>query len=343
MKYLMGIDNGGTFVKAGIIDETGNLVAVSREPIHNQTPKPGFTERDMDALWEQNSKVVRAALEKSGLNPSDIAGVSFSGHGKGLYLVGADGRPAYPGILSTDTRAWEYPKKWKEDGTAEKVYKKTYQDILACQPVSLLAWLKDHEPKVYGNIRYCMTGEAGGEYTNFSGANLVNLNTAAYDRELLGYFGLEDLYDKLPPLKFSADICGRVTKEAAALTGLAAGTPVMAGMFDVDACGIASGIYFFDFNKQHFSKSQKDNAVVFTSINSLKVLKRSLKGVDFADYNVVIDTLNRYTVDFKENIYPLIVYLDKGKIVKVDMQSPETDGLSYLQQQLEEKYVDVEE
>lgn len=106
---------------------------------------------------------------------------------------------------------------------------------------------------------------------------------------------------------------------------------------------IASGIYFFDFNKQHFSKSQKDNAVVFTSINSLKVLKRSLKGVDFADYNVVIDTLNRYTVDFKENIYPLIVYLDKGKIVKVDMQSPETDGLSYLQQQLEEKYVDVEE
>ena len=106
---------------------------------------------------------------------------------------------------------------------------------------------------------------------------------------------------------------------------------------------IASGIYFFDFNKQHFSKSQKDNAVVFASISSLKVLKRSLKGVDFADYNVVIDTLNRYTVDFKENIYPLIVYLDKGKIVKVDMQSPETDGLSYLQQQLEEKYVDVEE
>ena len=38
----MGIDNGGTFVKAGIIDETGNLVAVSREPIHNQTPKPAF-------------------------------------------------------------------------------------------------------------------------------------------------------------------------------------------------------------------------------------------------------------------------------------------------------------
>ena len=92
-------------------------------------------------------------------------------------------------------------------------------------------------------IRFCLTGTANGEYTNFSGANLVNLETAAYDRELLSYFGLEMVYDKLPPLKFSADICGSVTEKAAKETGLASGTPVMAGMFDVDACGIASGIY----------------------------------------------------------------------------------------------------
>lgn len=253
MKYLMGIDNGGTFVKAGIVDENGGLVAVAREPIENQTPRPGFTERDMDALWRQNAKVVKAAVEKGGVSPSDIAGVSFSGHGKGLYLVGEDGRPSYPGILSTDTRAWEYPKRWKEDGTAKKVYEKSFQDILACQPVSLLAWIRDHEDGVLEKtkyvfsvndyIRFCLSGTANGEYTNFSGANLVNLKTAAYDKELLEYFGLEMVYDKLPPLKFSAEICGAVTEEAAKETGLMPGTPVMAGMFDVDACGIASGIY----------------------------------------------------------------------------------------------------
>lgn len=97
---------------------------------------------------------------------------------------------------------------------------------------------------------------------------------------------------------------------------------------------IASGIYFFDSNKRYFSKDQKDNIVIFTSINSLKVLKRNLNGMDFEKYNVVIDTLDKYTVDFKENIYPLILYLDKGEIVKADIQSPETDGLSDLQQQL---------
>ena len=137
MQYLLGIDNGGTFVKAGLVDTQGNLVAVCREPIQNFSPKPGYTERDMDALWAQNAKVIKAAVEESGVDPAQIAGISFSGHGKGLYLVDREGKPAYNGILSTDTRAWAQVKRWKADGTAEKVAKISFQDILACQPVSL--------------------------------------------------------------------------------------------------------------------------------------------------------------------------------------------------------------
>ena len=68
------------------------------------------------------------------------------------------------------------------------------------------------------------------------------MNTFQYDRELMGLFGLEELFEKLPPLKRSADLCGSVTGEAAGETGLLAGTPVAAGMFDVDACGLAAGL-----------------------------------------------------------------------------------------------------
>lgn len=70
----------------------------------------------------------------------------------------------------------------------------------------------------------------------------MNMTTFQYDRELLQLFGLEEIYDKLPPLRYPAEICGCVTKEAASLTGLAEGTPAAAGMFDVDACGLASGL-----------------------------------------------------------------------------------------------------
>ena len=195
---------------------------------------------------------MKEAIEKSGINPADIAGVSFSGHGKGLYLVGKDGKPSYNGIISTDARAWAYVKKWKEDGTAKKIYEKTYQDILACQPVSLLAWLKDNCPEVIENtkyvfavkdyVRYRMTGEAYAEMSDFSGGNLVNLATGEYDRELMELFGIGEVFDCLPPLKNAADVCGYVTKEASELTLLPEGTPVSAGMFDVNACGIASGL-----------------------------------------------------------------------------------------------------
>lgn len=252
MSYLMGIDNGGTFVKAGIIDETGTIIAVAKEAVDNITPEPGFTERDMDGLWNQNVKVIKEVIAISGIPAEEIAGVSFSGHGKGLYLVGEDGKPAYRGILSTDTRAWDYVKRWEEDGTRERAYKKTFQQILACQPVSLLAWLRDHKDgilektryvfSVKDYIRYRLTGAANGEYTDFSGAGLVNLTTGQYDKELLALFGLEGVYEKLPPLKNSADICGYVTEEAGRKTGLRAGTPVAAGMFDVDACGLAAGV-----------------------------------------------------------------------------------------------------
>lgn len=252
MRYLMGIDNGGTFSKAALFDENGVQISVASVPTVTLTPKPGYTERDMEELWQVNAKAARQAIEKSGIDPKEIAGVSYSGHGKGLYLVGKDGKPAYNGIISTDARAWAYVKQWKEDGTAKKVYEKTCQDILACQPVSLLAWLRDHEPEVLERtryvfavkdyVRYRMSGEAYAEYTDFSGGNLVNLHTGEYDRELLSYMGLDMVYEKLPLLRHASDICGHVTKEAAELTLIPEGTPVAAGMFDVNACGIASGL-----------------------------------------------------------------------------------------------------
>lgn len=252
MRYLIGIDNGGTFSKAAIFDEDGKQISVASVGTETITPEPGFTERDMDEIWRVNIEAIKTAILKSNINPKDIAGVSFSGHGKGLYMVNKDGSPSYNGILSTDTRAWSYVRKWNHNGTKEKVYQKTFQEILACQPVSILAWFQDFHPEVIENteyifavkdyIRYKLTGEAYAEYTDFTGANLVNLTTLSYDRELLGYFGLEDIYDKLPPLKKATDICGYITKEASELTLLPEGTPVTAGMFDVDACGIASGL-----------------------------------------------------------------------------------------------------
>jgi L-xylulokinase len=251
-RLFMGIDNGGTVTKAAIFDERGKQIGIASSRIETKFPAPGFVERDMASMWEITCDTIRDAIVNSGVDPKDIAGVACTGHGKGLYLWGKNDKPAYAGILSTDSRAWEYPLRWNKDGTASKAFAKTFQRILACQPVSLLAWLKEHEPGVIDNtrwifeakdyIRFMLTGEAFAEVTDYSGSGLINLAESRFDRDLLELYGIGEAYDLLPPLRYSTDLCGRVSSSASFKTGLVEGTPVAGGMFDIDACAVASGV-----------------------------------------------------------------------------------------------------
>ncbi|MGL5514527.1 MAG: FGGY-family carbohydrate kinase, partial [Sporomusa sp.] len=170
----------------------------------------------------------------------------------GLYLVGDDGKPVVNGIISTDTRAKEYVVRWYQDGTFDRVLPKTMQSIWAGQPVALLAWFRDHMPEVLTKtkhifmckdyIRYRLTGEAYAEITDISGTNLMNVRDVQYDEEILAEFGLAGLLPKLPPIRYSDEICGYVGKQAAEEIGIAVGTPVAGGLFDIDSCAIATGI-----------------------------------------------------------------------------------------------------
>lgn len=251
MKYFIGLDNGGTSVKAALYTANGEEIGVCSEYTQVDTIKPGYTEQNMLDMWKSNCRVLKKLLSQTKVDPAKIAAIACCGHGKGLYLWGQNSKPVRSGILSTDNRAYEYPLKWEKDGTAKEVFPRSLQKILACQPVSLLAWLKQHEPEsiekikwIFGckdYIRYMLTGEAYAEITDCSGTNFLNLNTKQYDPGLLKLFDIEFAATMLPPLRHSTDICGYITEEAARLTGLKAGTPVAAGMFDIDACALAVG------------------------------------------------------------------------------------------------------
>lgn len=252
MTYYLGLDNGGTTTKASIFSAAGEEIATVSVDTKMITPFPGFTERDMDEMWDANCACIRGVIEKSGIDAADIACVAVCGHGKGLYLWGKDNRPVRYGIISTDNRAWEYPKKWQQDGTEERVFAISCQHIMACQPVSLLAWLRDHEPECIDKtqwifeckdyVRFRLTGRACGEMSDYSGANFVDLRKGSYSAELLECFGLLGCMDKLPPLVQATDLCGTITEEAAKATGLKVGTPVAGGAFDIDACAVAVNV-----------------------------------------------------------------------------------------------------
>ena len=250
--YVLGIDNGGTVIKAALFDTEGKEIAVASRQTSLITPKPGYTERCMEELWEQNCACIRQVIAESGIAPEAIAGVGVCGHGKGLYPWGINGKPAHNGIISTDNRAWQYPEKWKKEGTFGALYPRLCQELMACQPVSLLAWMKDHDRAVYDSIRWAfsvtdyirfrLSGEAWSEATNISGSGLMNVRDGKVEEDMLRAFGIPEAFAMIPPLKYSSELCGKVSAEAAGLTGLVEGTSVAGGMFDIDACAIAMAV-----------------------------------------------------------------------------------------------------
>ncbi|CUX29673.1 FGGY-family carbohydrate kinase [Clostridium sp. C105KSO13] len=248
-KYVIGLDNGGTTTKAAIFNLDGVQISSAGMKTRAITPKPGYVERDMEELWQANCKCVKDALKKSSINPKDVIGIAVCGHGKGIYLWGKNDRPIYNGIISTDSRAWRYPKKWYDSGVHAKLHGQLCQEFMACQQVALLAWFKDNQREIYDNIKYVfsvkdyvrfrLTREAYSEATDISGSGLMDVRSAQFDKTILEELGIQETYDTLPPLRYSCDLCGKVTKEAAKLTGLPEGIPVAGGMFDVDACAVA--------------------------------------------------------------------------------------------------------
>ena len=181
-----------------------------------------------------------------------MAGVSFSAHGKGLYLVDEHGAPVRNGIISSDNRALPIVRKWKAEGVDAKAYPRGYQQLWSGHPVSLLAWLKQHEPESYRRVRhvlmahdwvrYKFTGAFGAEVTNISGSNLYNVGKGAYDPELFKLFGVDEMLGCMPPVLGSEQSLGGVSRAAAEETGLLEGTPVYGGFFDVVSAAVCAGL-----------------------------------------------------------------------------------------------------
>lgn len=248
MPSLLGIDNGLTVTKAVIFDVDGSVLAVARRRVPQSQPKPHFVERDMDALWHATAQAIAEAISLSGRPASDIAAVAATAHGDGLYLLDSDRRPLGPGILSLDSRAGGIVDAWADK--AEAALALTGQIPHASAPSALLGWIKAQEPQRYNQIahilackdwlRFCLTGEIATDSTEAS-TSFTNVCSQTYSPEALALFGLDGLSQALPPILPPSAIAGHVTPQAAALTGLVAGTPVAAGLHDVTASALGIG------------------------------------------------------------------------------------------------------
>ncbi|EDM5199685.1 carbohydrate kinase [Salmonella enterica] len=250
--FWLGIDCGGTYLKAGLYDAEGHEHGIHRQSLQTLSPLPGYAERDMHQLWQQCAATIAGLLKQTGVSGGQIKGIGISAQGKGLFLLDKQNRPLGNAILSSDRRALNIVERWQQDGIPQKLYPVTCQTLWTGHPASLLRWVKEHEPQRYAHIgcvmmahdylRWRLTGVKGCEESNISESNLYNMTTGRYDSRLTQWLGISEIDHALPPVVGSAETGGKISEEAAAITGLAAGTPVVGGLFDVVSTALCAGI-----------------------------------------------------------------------------------------------------
>jgi L-xylulokinase len=251
-RYLLGIDAGQTAVKAVVHDERLRPLGIGRRssPVDRSTPR--HAERSQHELWAAAAGAIAEAVESSGVDPRDIVAVGITGHGDGLHLVDASGEAVGPAITAMDSRAHvEAAELAADEERMRVVLERSGQEPTPGAAGNLLRWLLRHDPErvraasamlfCKDVIRLRLTGVVATDYSDAT-ASFLDTASATWSPEVIEAYGLPaDILPLLPPLHASGDVVGRVLPSAAEATGLAAGTPVIAGMHDVQAASIGMG------------------------------------------------------------------------------------------------------
>lgn len=250
MTYWLGIDCGGTFIKAALFTSDGQQKTLARKSLDILSSRPGYAERAPTALWQACADVIREAI--ASVDSARIQAVGISAQGKGLFLLDKDNQPLGHGILSSDQRALGIIRKWQNENIPARLYPDTRQALWTGHPVAILRALKENEPERYHKIgsilmshdylRFCLTGEIACEETNISESNLYNFKQESYDEAIAATLGIPEITPALPPIIGATQIAGKITAEAAQSTGLIAGTPVVGGLFDVVSTALCAGL-----------------------------------------------------------------------------------------------------
>lgn len=250
MSLLLGVDIGTSSSKGVLTAPDGAVVATAVREHTVSRPHPGWAEHDARTVWWDGfAAITRELLPQAGGRP--VAAIGVSGIGPCALPATASGEPLRPAILyGVDTRSTREIEELTAWYGAEAVVERGGSPLTTQAVGPKLAWLVRNEPDVWKRTRrlfmassylvHELTGEYVLDHHSASQSNpLYDSRAHAWIDDWAAEIapGLE-----LPPLAWPGEVAGAVTAEAAARTGLAAGTPVIAGTIDAWAESISVGV-----------------------------------------------------------------------------------------------------
>ncbi len=249
MRYILAHDLGTSGNKATLFGEDGRLVGSEVFSYGTNYFNQNWAEQDPEDWWRAVAATSRNLIKSSGIAPSDIAAVSFSGQMMGCLCVDRAGNPLRKSIIWADQRAQRQQAQLNEHISIWDFYNICGHRNSASYGLQKLMWVRDNEPEIYENtyktlnakdfIVLRLTGKFLTEPSDASGNGCVDLRTLSWSEKILEFAGIDP--DKFPEIVPSTHVAGGVTERAAAETGLAPGTPVVMGGGDGCCANVGAG------------------------------------------------------------------------------------------------------
>src|SRR5438128_1543292 len=254
MQALLGIDLGTTGVKAALFGaDDGRVLSWAFIDYPLMHPHPGWAEQDPEEWWQATITAIRSCLTggvHQGVAPNDVRGVGLSGQMHGVVLLDKQHNVLRPSIIWADQRSDAQCRWMTEKVGASRLIELVSNPALPGFSAPKALWIRDNEPEIFAQastiilpkdyIRFRLTGVLAMEISDAAGTCLLDVKHGTWSHEVLDAIGFAP--SLLPHVVASAAVCGAITTEVAAATGLSPGTPVAGGGAD-NACGaVGNGV-----------------------------------------------------------------------------------------------------
>ena len=248
---VLGIDVGTGGTRAVIVDSNGAVVASAiEEHVPFASPREGWAEQDPGDWWRACVIAVRAALAAAGTRPDAIASVGLSGQMHGAVLLGEAGNVLRPSLIWCDQRTGPQCRAIVERIGEERLIERTSNPALTAFTLPKLLWVREHEPETWRHVRSVLlpkdyvrlrlTGDHATDVADASGTLLLDVANRRWSTAMLDAMEVDE--HLFPRAYESPEVTGRVSAAGAEATGLAKGTPVVAGAGDQAAGAVGMGV-----------------------------------------------------------------------------------------------------
>ncbi|MFW5889549.1 MAG: xylulokinase [Bacillota bacterium] len=248
-KYLLSLDLGTSGCKITLFNLAGKVIKTTGQEYQTLYPKKNWVEQKPDEWWDAIVKGLKKIDIESYKN-KDILAVGIAGQSWACLPVDKKGKALRNAMIWLDRRSVKQAKRISTDIGEDKIFEISGNPIDPSYVTPKIMWIKENEPEIYDKthmflqsnsyIGYKLTSNFSQDYSQSYGLHFFEVSNQSWNKKIAKKLGIN--LDKIPDLYEPHEIIGEVTLQASKMTGLKAGTPVVAGGLDAACCTLGAGV-----------------------------------------------------------------------------------------------------